>query len=47
MFDLDFIKTALDVGLGAVALMYVHRLGKLLDTHSQRLTALEQAQGRV
>lgn len=42
MPDLDTIKTAVDVGLGAIALMYVHRLGKLLDTHEKRISTLER-----
>lgn len=44
MFELslDTIRAALDVGLGAVALMYVHRLGKVLDNHETRLVRLEK-----
>lgn len=40
--DIDTIRTALDIGLGAVALFYVNRLQKLLETHEARISALEK-----
>lgn len=41
--NFDVIKTLLDVGLGAVALVYARRLGLLLENHETRLTKLEHA----
>lgn len=39
--DLDTIKTAIDTGLGAIALLYVHRVGRVLEKQDARITALE------
>lgn len=41
MFDLDSIKTILDIGIGATALLYVYKLNKLLERHEVRITNLE------
>lgn len=40
--DLDTVKTAIDTGLGAVALLYAHRVGRLLEKQDVRLTVLEK-----
>lgn len=40
--DTETIKTAIDSGLGAIALMYVHRVGQVLEKHEKRLVKLER-----
>lgn len=42
MFDLETIRMALDTGLGAVALLYAHRVARLLDKHDTRISRLER-----
>lgn len=42
MIDIDAIKTAVDVGLGAIALLYAHRVGRLLEKQDVRITKLER-----
>jgi hypothetical protein len=44
--DLDTIKTAIDTGLGAIALLYAHRVGRVLEKQDARITALESRRRR-
>jgi hypothetical protein len=39
--DLETIRTAIDTGLGAIALLYAHRIGALLKTLTERIAKLE------
>lgn len=39
--DLDTIKTAIDAGIGVVAFLYAHRMGKLLTLLEGRVAKLE------
>jgi len=43
--DIDSIKTVLDIGLGTVALIYVHKLQRLLDNHDTRISRVEKKLG--
>jgi hypothetical protein len=40
--DWDTVKTVADIGLGAIALVYVHRAGRILQNHEVRITVLEK-----
>lgn len=46
MYDLDTIRMAADIGLGGVALLYVHRISRLLEKHDARITKLERRRTR-
>lgn len=45
MIDIDSIKTALDIGVGVVALYYVNRLQKVIDNHDVRIRVVEKKVG--
>lgn len=39
--DLETLRTLADIGLGAIALVYVRRAGQILQNHETRITVLE------
>lgn len=40
--DLDTLRTAVDMGLGGVALLLYYRQGKILQNHETRLRLVER-----